>query len=830
MNERPQRTSNLILISRLLVAKVSPKLNSRKLPSLTTTSSFSSLDEGQSFTINIHPSLLSLTSKSLLKRLAQTHQAFTLNLKPLATLDGSGGSYILRAPTKQSVAVFKPADEEPYAKNNPRGFLHSSDITMRTGHVPGTGCYREVAAYLLDHGGICGVPETTLAEASHRAFNNGGGGFGNEDSQIISKVGSFQVFAQSECTMDDLSPSVISIEEVQKIALLDLRLMNADRNAANLLARRRRSQDGSSTWSLIPIDHGYTLRNKVDVGWCDWCWLEWPQVKEPLTKKLRNYVLGLDVEKDVTILKDRLNIGDAECDVFRASCNLLIKGVAKGLTLYEIATMCCRMDDLGEVPSVLEKILINAAELSYHAVDNEKFNHRVASSAIMSSLTMADRKESGTICKVMSSVAISHSASCSSTSRENVDVLEDCEGDDVGTSEPLSISSVVSSAASSPSVRKRSWPMPPVMSTSSDSDSSSDDCDHMVADVPPPPPQLKLGAKSHLGPDSSASSPKDIPSGGLKSATSNPVTPSDSDFQVQGWADTVVSNAKTAMTAPASTRKSSIDSEASSESPGSPRGFWRKRPSSPVKSVCESFTDTESNIMLTGSGGTNTTNVSTFSTPPKATGEGVLVDVYLAKSAKRSKSNVSLLPMNFESSGGVDDDDGDDGSGACGDNLNDGGDGWAIEGLSSKDMDEDFVFDHYLSAQTEALTFVDTIEEEAERDGKIVGAPVGGVGGGSRGEEGGVGGAVASGVAVALKVETGAFSVAPGRVARSKSYTALSTLAWDHGGGDQSPRPCRRRFSRISSLRGGKKKEEILRGYFSKFVSLISDNEISKMT
>jgi hypothetical protein len=97
-----------------------------------------------------------------------------MNLKPLATLDGSGGTYILRAPTKQNVAVFKPSDEEPYASNNPRGFLPSADITMRTGHIPGTGCYREVAAYLLDHGGLCGVPETTLAEASHRAFNVGG--------------------------------------------------------------------------------------------------------------------------------------------------------------------------------------------------------------------------------------------------------------------------------------------------------------------------------------------------------------------------------------------------------------------------------------------------------------------------------------------------------------------------------------------------------------------------------------------------------------------------------------------------------------------------------
>ena len=87
---------------------------------------------------------------------------------------------------------------------------------------------------------------------------------------------------------------------------------------------------------------------------------------------MKQYVLNLDIEKDVSILKDRLNIDDATCDVFRAANALLVKGVRAGMSLYEIANMCCRTDDLGEVPSTLEKILVNAADLSYHAVDNEK--------------------------------------------------------------------------------------------------------------------------------------------------------------------------------------------------------------------------------------------------------------------------------------------------------------------------------------------------------------------------------------------------------------------------------------------------------------------------
>jgi hypothetical protein len=103
------------------------------------------------------------------------------------------------------------------------------------------------------------------------------------------KIGSFQEFVQAECTMDDLSPSKISTEEVQKIAILDIRLMNADRNTANLLCRRRKKRRGDSSttnsyeddsFELVPIDHGYCLRSVCDVSWFDWCWLDWPQIKQ----------------------------------------------------------------------------------------------------------------------------------------------------------------------------------------------------------------------------------------------------------------------------------------------------------------------------------------------------------------------------------------------------------------------------------------------------------------------------------------------------------------------------------------------------------------------
>lgn len=78
---------------------------------------------------------------------------------------GTGGSYFLRDTSRNIVAVFKPADEEGGASNNPRGFRGTpagspatgSDGAMRRGIRPGEGALREIAAYLLDHGHRAGV-------------------------------------------------------------------------------------------------------------------------------------------------------------------------------------------------------------------------------------------------------------------------------------------------------------------------------------------------------------------------------------------------------------------------------------------------------------------------------------------------------------------------------------------------------------------------------------------------------------------------------------------------------------------------------------------------
>jgi hypothetical protein len=181
--------------------------------------------------------------------------------------------------------------------------------------------------------------------------------------------------------MDDLSPSKISVDEVHKIAILDIRLMNADRNVANILCQR--IPEDPDHFRLVPIDHGYSLRSKCDVAWFDWCWLDWPQMKQPLSKKSKDYVLGLDIEADVRLLQERLNMQNDVLDYFRSSCQILKAGVRAGLTLYDICSeILCRNDPSGEIPSKLETLTSMASELATSAVHNGRFHHATASLAL----------------------------------------------------------------------------------------------------------------------------------------------------------------------------------------------------------------------------------------------------------------------------------------------------------------------------------------------------------------------------------------------------------------------------------------------------------------
>eukprot|EP00658_Telonema_sp_P-2_P014119 TRINITY_DN1534_c0_g1_i6.p1 TRINITY_DN1534_c0_g1~~TRINITY_DN1534_c0_g1_i6.p1 ORF type:complete len:544 (-),score=119.59 TRINITY_DN1534_c0_g1_i6:121-1752(-) len=269
-------------------------------------------------------------------------QGLGLGLSPELTPSGLGGTYFLKNVDREVVGVFKPEDEEAGEPNNPRG-IHKA---VRTGVLSGEANLREVAAYMLDHDKFANVPATVRVEVCHPLFGG------------RSKVGSFQEFKWHDEEVGDLSSSLFSEEEAHKIAIMDIRLLNTDRNDENLLVRRH--QDNNL--ELIPIDHGCSLPSTLQVNWHDWVWLSWPQTKRPFSKAEKEYIRGLNPSNDSSLLSQELDMAWRNLLMLNIATTFLQKGAAADLTLFDIASMMVR--DEPEVPSTLENIMTQSRALA----------------------------------------------------------------------------------------------------------------------------------------------------------------------------------------------------------------------------------------------------------------------------------------------------------------------------------------------------------------------------------------------------------------------------------------------------------------------------------
>lgn len=118
--------------------------------------------------------------RSLHESLRKVQASFIQGEGPCLTEEGTSGSYVLKdvcaddlsGSLNKPVAVWKPIDEEPFAPNNPRGMQAPfGSETCRPGVKSGESSIREVLAYMLDHEGFAGVPETALVEVSHPSLN-----------------------------------------------------------------------------------------------------------------------------------------------------------------------------------------------------------------------------------------------------------------------------------------------------------------------------------------------------------------------------------------------------------------------------------------------------------------------------------------------------------------------------------------------------------------------------------------------------------------------------------------------------------------------------------
>lgn len=210
-------------------------------------------------------SLSALEDPEVLDLISQVNAGLPYGPPKLHNL-GTGGVYFLRSVSGDTVAVFKPTDEEPRGINNPKGYKqNNAERSLREGIRSGEGAMRERAAFLLDHDSISGVPPTTMISLTSRVDSD------------LEKIGSLQQYVPYDYDAEECGTGLFSVEEVQKICLADLRFVNTDRNGQNILVRKER--DGRTT--LTPIDHGYCFPDALADLYFEWMY--WPQAKQPFS-------------------------------------------------------------------------------------------------------------------------------------------------------------------------------------------------------------------------------------------------------------------------------------------------------------------------------------------------------------------------------------------------------------------------------------------------------------------------------------------------------------------------------------------------------------------
>ncbi|XP_008243790.1 PREDICTED: phosphatidylinositol 4-kinase gamma 7 [Prunus mume] len=294
-------------------------------------------------------------------------KAIKMGVDPIPVHSGLGGAYYFRNSRGESVAIVKPTDEEPFAPNNPKGFVGKAlgqPGLKRSVRVGETG-FREVAAFLLDKDHFANVPPTALVKITHSIFNINDGVNGNKTSQkkLVSKIASCQQFIQHDFDASDHGTSSFPVASVHRIGILDIRIFNTDRHAGNLLVRKLDGVGMFGQVELIPIDHGLCLPETLEDPYFEW--IHWPQASIPFSDDELEYIEKLDPYEDCEMLRRELPmIREACLRVLVLSTIFLKEAAAYGLCLAEIGEMMSREFRSGEEePSELEVICMEARRM-----------------------------------------------------------------------------------------------------------------------------------------------------------------------------------------------------------------------------------------------------------------------------------------------------------------------------------------------------------------------------------------------------------------------------------------------------------------------------------
>ncbi|KAM7284220.1 phosphatidylinositol 4-kinase type 2-alpha isoform X1 [Ixodes scapularis] len=260
---------------------------------------------------------------------------------PERIYQGSSGSYFVKNSEGKKIAVYKPKDEEPYGRLNPKWtkWMHKLCCPCCFGRsclVPNQGYLSEAGASLVDQKlQLNIVPKTKVVKLVSETFNYSAldrakartkknvterfPKVGRHFNRIglPHKVGSFQLYVEGYQDADfwlrkfesePLPPELQRMFQLQfeRLVVLDYIIRNTDRGNDNWLIRCSRPDkepqqaEGGETWAhrqpetrIAAIDNGLAFPFKHPDSWraypYHWAWL--PMAKVPFSAETRDLVL-----------------------------------------------------------------------------------------------------------------------------------------------------------------------------------------------------------------------------------------------------------------------------------------------------------------------------------------------------------------------------------------------------------------------------------------------------------------------------------------------------------------------------------------------------------
>ncbi len=260
----------------------------------------------------------------------------------LTNSEGINGSYFIRQNVDgewKIVGIFKPLDE---AVGAPNALKVGSIVASKHGIKPGTEGNREVWAWIL--GKALGVPPTVLLTLGSPVFvrrvkdtpQNKPGSL----QQFVPDARDFHRIPQKE--LDEIIPK-IRHSETHRIAILDLKLANTDRNKGNLLL-----SETDGVYTLHPIDHGCILSQKFVDAAAPY-WAEFPGADTSFTPKEKEFIAAIDIEKDIEEIRKSFPSFSTEDEyTLRIATMILQEGARQDLSPLEILALYKQFADYSQ--------------------------------------------------------------------------------------------------------------------------------------------------------------------------------------------------------------------------------------------------------------------------------------------------------------------------------------------------------------------------------------------------------------------------------------------------------------------------------------------------